>query len=52
MKTAKARVTASCPYCGKEAILTEKPIRACIHYRRYRSQLMEVEWDDPGIEVI
>lgn len=53
MKTTKATITASCPYCGKEAVLAGKPAKkACVHYRGYRSQLMEVEWEDLGFEVI
>ena len=52
MKTTKAMITASCPYCGKEATLAGKPAKACVHYRGYKTQLMEAEWEDLGIEVI
>ena len=53
MKTTKATITASCPYCGKEAVLAGKPAKkACVHYKGYRTQLMEVEWEDLGFEVI
>ena len=52
MKTTKATITANCPYCGKESILAGKPAKACVHYRGYKTQLMEVEWEDLGFEVI